>query len=542
MGIAKNKINALTVAVGVILLILSSCERIDFQQVEIGQPYVGLYQGKDCVVVLSLVEEGDVKGKAYFDEGKLVADPVGFSADLKRSGKGTLRIGGVEKHLTKVKLKKNRLEGTLDGTAFSFRLAPNEELPFKSQYKEPCYEVTTEQGRVYARDVQGYWKSYPETDESFAVIYLRKTPELLFKRSLDLDMDLYYPVDYSIGGRHPLLLLIHGGAFCNGYKQSIGYPEMAWHFAERGYVVASINYRMGFGPTADDVDRAGFRALQDAHAAVCYLIENADEFGIDPNLIFAAGSSAGAITALNLAFMRDENRPDAVVQEGTIGALSGDIDREFKVKAVANMWGAVHDLSMLANSPETGIIAFHGDDDHIVPYGYGYPFDGILDLHVDGILGFFGTSFTELVFNPMQGSKAIHDKAQTVKKANGEPMRSELHTCYGESIHHLHVDDWGQLTPYFFDTILPATTRFFCEELVGGTVVELKQIDPPSPWFQAVGCDNVDELHWRVEGGAILDQQDNKRKVLLFGDVYNHLVMVGGMYKNGVEFNEKLSF
>lgn len=526
----------------VCVVVIAACGRVDFGVVDTENPYVGQFQGKDCAVLVDQVQEGNLKGRVYLDEGELLAKPFRFSADLKKNGNGSLKINGDEIPFTKVKLKKNQMQGVLDSASFSLVLAPNDDLPFKSQYKEPCYEVASEQGRVYARDVQGYWKKYRETNESFAVIYLRKTPELVFKKSLDLDMDLYYPEDQSVGVRHPLLLLIHGGGFYNGSKQSIGYPEMAWHFAERGYVVASINYRMGFGPTADDVDRAGYRALQDAHAAVCYLIENADEFGIDPDLIFAAGSSAGAITALNLAFMRDDNRPEAVIQEGTIGAVSGDIDRKFKVKAVANMWGAVHDLSMLTNSPETGIVAFHGDEDHVVPYGYGYPFDGAIDLRVDNLLNFFGRpSVSQLVFNPMQGSKCIHDKAQTIKRNNGEMMRSELHTVHGESIHHLHVDNYGRLTDYFYDTILPATTRFFCEELVGGVLVELIQSEHDERWFEVLGADNVAELHWQVKGGVVVHGTGgDKVKVLFFDDVKKHSVAIGGKYKNSVEFREEL--
>ena len=525
----------------VCVVMVAACGRVDFGVVDTENPYVGQFQGKDCAVLVDQVQEGNLKGRIYLDEGELLAKPFRFSADLKKNGNGSLKINGDEIPLTKVKLKKNQMQGVLDSASFSLVMAPNDDLPFKSQYKEPCYEVASEQGRVYARDVQGYWKKYRETNESFAVIYLRKTPELVFKKSLDLDMDLYYPEDQSVGVRHPLLLLIHGGAFYNGDKQSIGYPEMGRYFAERGFVVASINYRMGFGPTAADVDRAGFRGLQDAHAAVCYLLKYSEEYRIDPDLIFVAGTSAGAITALNLAFMQDDDRPDEVLGEGTIDAVSGDMEQEFQVKAVANMWGAVRDLSMLYNSPETSIISFHGDEDHVVPYEYGFPFDGAIDLHVDNVLSFFGRpSVSQLVFNPMQGSKCIHDKAQTIKRNNGEMMRSELHTVHGESIYHLHVDNYGRLTDYFYDTILPATTRFFCEELVGGILVELIQSEHDERWFEVLGADNEAELHWQVEGGVVVRSDNNKNaKILYFEDAPMHSVAIGGKYKNGVGFFEK---
>lgn len=465
---------------------------------------------------------------------------------------------------------------------------------FKPMYKESLYEVAAEQGRVYAQDVKGYWPSYPDTGGDFGEIYINKVKDLAFSHDLDLDMDIYYPKAPEIQSRRPLLLLIHGGAFYNGDKKDIGYPEMGRHFAERGYVVASINYRLGFKPLAPDVDRAGYRALQDAHAAVCYLIDNADEFGIDTTHIFAAGTSAGAITALNLAFMREENRPESTKKDGVSGWVStttetvvdwldmgihaigslfnrewsiddGDFceklgldsdlgpinavsanDHPFKVKAVVNMWGAVHDLSMIKNSPETSILSFHGDADRIVPYDYGYPFDQVLDPYVDEVIYSLpnsmigladwmrnwvtsGRPVNEWAFNPMYGSKAIHDKATAMG------MRNELHTVEGGG-HSLHVDDYRQeLSDYFEEIILPAMTQFLCEEMAGGQIVRI--VVESDGWYRATGIDNVAELHWVVEGGKIAKKDGNDRVKVEF-DANCHSVTACGKYKNGVEFRE----
>ena len=513
------------------LVLLVSCGKLDFESLETGKPYFGHCQDKGCVLVVDQVEAGNLKGRVYLDEGDLVAQPLGFTSDLKDNGKGRLWIDDGEKRLAKVSLNKGSIKGTVDGNAFVLSLVPETDFSFKSQFKDPCFKVVMEQGRVYARNVRGYWTSYPETGEEFMTIYLRKSFDLVAKERLDLDMDIYYPATPPGEGRRPLLLLIHGGAFFNGDKQSVGYPEMARHFASRGYVVSSINYRLGFKPSADAVDCAGYRALQDAHAAVCYLIDNADEFGIDTTKIFAAGTSAGAITALNLAFMEEDNRPACTYHIGPINAVAGDHDRPFHVNAVVNMWGAVHDLSMINNSPGTSILSFHGDADHIVPYAFGYPFDGVFETPVDGIFDFFGTSVNEVVFNPMQGSKAIHDKAVAMGR------RSELHTVEGGD-HSLHVD-CGRLSHYFYDTIIPNMTRFLYEEIVGGQAVRL---DRDGAWFDVVGADHVAELHWRVDGGVVMAcQGDARAKLLFFGDATEHSVTIGGKYRNGVEFNEKQS-
>lgn len=468
---------------------------------------------------------------------------------------------------------------------------------YKPMYRHPIYDVAEEQGRVYAHGVKGYWSTYSDNGEDFGTIYLNKVSQMTSTKDLDLDMDLYYPKTVAAQARKPLLLLIHGGAFYNGDKQAIGYPEMGRYFAERGYVVASINYRLGFKPLAADVDRAGYRAVQDAHAAVCWLIDNADEFGIDTACIFAAGTSAGAITALNLAFMQEENRPattrsggvkgwvssttkrivgvvDQAVQFiaglfdsdysldsdrickqlgldsdlGPINAVSGSTDRPFRIKAVVNMWGAVHDLSMLKNSPQTGILSFHGDADRIVPYAYGYPFNEVLDPFVDNVIyglpdfmqplaGLMRRWVTddkpinEFAFNPMHGSKAIHDKASAMG------MRNELHTLEGGG-HSLHVDDYrDELSDYFTDIILPNMNRFLCEEMVGGPIVQV--VEESDGWYKATGTGNVAELHWVVEGGKVVKKDGKARvKVKFDGDATRHTVLVCGKYRNGVEFKE----
>lgn len=471
-------------------------------------------------------------------------------------------------------------------------------LNFKPMYREPIYDVV-EEHPVYAEKVKGYWKSYPETGEDFGTIYLGKVSQLGKPKKLDLDMDVYYPQEPVSQAKRPLLLLIHGGAFYNGDKQAIGYPEMGHYFAERGYVVASINYRLGFMPLAADVDRAGYRAVQDAHAAVSYLINHADEYGIDTAHIFAAGTSAGAITALNLAFMDEENRPvttrehgvkgwvseatkgivsiidqgvqfvgrlfnqdwglnpDGICERlgldsdlGPINSVSGASDRAFHIQAVVNMWGAVHDVSMLKNSPQTSILSFHGDDDHIVPYGYGYPFDGLLDPYVvdiiDGLPVFMqpvagwiqawvtdGKLVNEWAFNPMYGSKSVHDKAIALG------MRSELHTLEGGG-HSLHVEEGRDaLSPYFYDIILPNMNRFLCEEMVGGELVQI--VEESDGWYKATGIDNVDELHWMVKGGKIVKKDGCARvKVRFDDDVYTHSVIACGKYGNGLEFRETM--
>ena len=98
-------------------------------------------------------------------------------------------------------------------------------------------------------------------------------------KDLDLTMDVYLPKDTKASLR-PLLVLIHGGAFYNGDKTDKGFPLWAKYFAGMGYVVASVNYRLGFRLNTAAVERAGFRAVQDVDAAIRYLIHNKSVYAV----------------------------------------------------------------------------------------------------------------------------------------------------------------------------------------------------------------------------------------------------------------------
>lgn len=511
----------------VTLILLASCRKVDFGKLETGKPYVGKYQDNDIVVVIDQVQEGGMSGHAYLDKGALEASPVEFDLNVRRNGRGRLKHGATEDRL-KVSMDDGSFKGTCGTSSFLLRPYVQDSVFFRSFFKYPGYDVVEKKDKMYAQAVPGYWSSYPDTGKSFGAIYLDKLGDMAFLQKVDLYMDLYYPADSTPFAR-PLLVLIHGGAFFNGDKASSGYPEMGRYFAERGYFVASINYRMGFLPTSQAIDRAGYRAIQDANAAVRFLLCHADKYQIDPDHVFVAGTSAGAITALNLAFMREEDRPEASYEItfgsdlGPLGTVGPEFAMPFNVKAVVNMWGAVQELSILANSPTTSVLSFHGDEDNIVPYDAGLPFHDMLP------------SYAEDVFRPMYGSKSITEKLTALGN------RCEFHTCHGGG-HSLHVDEKDRPSQYFYDTILPSMTRFLCEELADGVTVELAQTEPDGQWFEASGIDNVAELHWWVDGGAIVDRRDqDKVKVLFYGDAPSHTVRASGIYQNGMEFCEEYS-
>lgn len=363
-------------------------------------------------------------------------------------------------------------------------------------------------------EAKGYWTSNVTDNEGYLEIFAKGVSSSAKKKNLDLLMDVYLPENDSIEAR-PLLVLIHGGAFYIGDKADNPIVLWAKHFAACGYVVASINYRMGFQLTKASIERCGYCAVQDAHAAMRFLLSKKEEYRINPDYIFVAGSSAGAITSLNLAFMRNDTRPESSYKHGASADL-GDIEssgnalkQDFRIRAVANMWGAVNDLSLLSAS-KTAIISFHGDADKLVPYDEGIPFSD-MKVKIGG-----------LFFNKMYGSASVHRKAQQLG------YRSELHTFKGAG-HAPHVDKENQLTQEFYYIKDHITDFFYSEFIPSATAVRR---EPGQPQWYRLDGDGLKDVRWKVEGGFILAEEGGRVRVVFVARA-PHSLRASALWENG---------
>ena len=128
-------------------------------------------------------------------------------------------------------------------------------------------------------------------------------------QTVTLLADVYRPAGDTATGR-PLIIWVHGGSFCCGNKTSPEIVDQATQFAHKGYVTASISYRLNPGGCSvpnEACVHAIFDARADAQSAVRFFRTNAATYGIDPDRIAIGGTSAGAITALGVAY--DRTRP-----------------------------------------------------------------------------------------------------------------------------------------------------------------------------------------------------------------------------------------
>ncbi len=198
-----------------------------------------------------------------------------------------------------------------------------------------------------------------------------------FTTAKDLKLDIFQPVG-DIEPNRALIIFAHSGGFINGSKGNEDMQALSDTFAHYGYVTASMDYRLNFNLlSSNSSERAVWRGVQDASAAVRFFKQNAGQYNIDSNKIFVWGSSAGAFLAVGLAYVDDAERPASTFSSPNLGCkdCSGNsYTATSKVMGIISCWGATKDTSWVQSNNNTPVQLFHGTNDGTVPITEGYPF------------------------------------------------------------------------------------------------------------------------------------------------------------------------
>jgi len=177
----------------------------------------------------------------------------------------------------------------------------------------------------------------------------------------------------------PAIFIFHGGAFIPGIGsfRSQEMINLSKYYAARGFVAISVEYRDANLLTPSWI-KAGYCATQDAKAALQYFANHHRKYNIDPESFYLTGISAGAITALNAAFL--EHGESIELRQEKLDRIYGRIDglgeqahTNYAIKGVLNICGAAFDLDMIDNA--IPVVSVHGTKDKILPYACGMPFE-----------------------------------------------------------------------------------------------------------------------------------------------------------------------
>lgn len=193
----------------------------------------------------------------------------------------------------------------------------------------------------------------------------KETPIYSVKDGQELKMDIYSD-DSAGAGLHPCLIFVFGGGFKDGTRDNEIYIDFFRYFAARGYIVASIDYRLGMKDTGapgifdtKPLQNAISLAVSDLYSATVYLLDNAGKLGIDSSLILISGSSAGAIAALQADY-----------HLSNLHDIAAELPRDFRYAGVISFAGGVFSKEGVPDYKRgpAPTLFFHGSADKLVPY------------------------------------------------------------------------------------------------------------------------------------------------------------------------------
>jgi hypothetical protein len=229
----------------------------------------------------------------------------------------------------------------------------------------------------------------------------------------NLAMDIYSSSD-NTDAKKPLVIFLHTGNFLpryvnngvSGARDDSATVAFCKRLAQRGYVVASISYRLGWNPASpnenvrrETIINAAYRGVQDLSACVRFFKKDAagsNTYGIDTTKIAAGGQGTGGYITLAYStldrqseiriekfYNLDANRwmvQDSALMgdregfkiPGTTGALVIENHKGHTSNAqiTFNLGGALGDSSWL-EAGSLPIISVHGIQDPFAPYKLG---------------------------------------------------------------------------------------------------------------------------------------------------------------------------
>jgi len=221
-----------------------------------------------------------------------------------------------------------------------------------------------------------------------------------------LNFDLYEPAGDTVAER-PLVIMLHTGTFLpiiyngnpTGMRNDVATTNICKSYAKRGYVVANLEYRLGWNPYAATQEeraaslmKAVYRAMQDTKSAVRFFRKDyamGNQWGIDTSRIILCGQGSGGWVALGyatvdkLAEIQLPKFLDAnavpLIDTAAIGDWDGvggmynmesNLGYSNDIHMVCSMGGGIGDLSWL-EAGDVPMCAVHCPTDPVATYTTG---------------------------------------------------------------------------------------------------------------------------------------------------------------------------
>ncbi len=205
---------------------------------------------------------------------------------------------------------------------------------------------------------------------------------------ITLEADIYHPTNaIDTEQERPLIIYLPTGNFLppvvngapTGSRKDSSAVNMAKLLAKRGYVVAVIEYRLGWNPTSPDqvvrtgtILNAAYKGMQDSKAAVRFFRNDratVNTYKINPNKVALIGEGTGGYIAMAHAFLnspskigrlpglggtkflRTQNPDSSVIDTNRVGNFNGTNDIPLDISALLTTGDLTKVSGNFANYP-----------------------------------------------------------------------------------------------------------------------------------------------------------------------------------------------
>lgn len=285
-----------------------------------------------------------------------------------------------------------------------------------------------------------------------------ESPSTMVKLA-DLRMDVYQPDQLlDCEQARPFFIYLHTGDLMPpplngrpvGTRKDSSAVEVCRRMAQRGYVAASLSYRLGWKPHANDPDtlrgtwfNALYRAMHDLKEGIRVLKLNAAQYHGDLDKVIVCGEGIGGSIALAAATLDDSTElyipkllPDASEpdtsfvdpwREGDLDGFNGMYNlyrpslNNSDFDLCVSIGGTLVDTSWLAPG-DPAMLAFHGVFDPIAPFPAG---DLLAGPGGAGIIPVHGPD----VYQPL--ANAMGNNAAFTGLPDGDPYTDRARDLYG---------------------------------------------------------------------------------------------------------------
>ena len=173
-------------------------------------------------------------------------------------------------------------------------------------------------------------------------------PQLPNGKSTSLKMDILIP---EPARKRTVVLYVPGGGFVVAAKESA--LNLRTFVAEAGFAVASVQYRT-------TRDGANYRdGVEDIKAAIRFLRENADRYGINADVVAVWGESAGGYLAAMVGVTNHNGTFEAGANLNQSSDVQGVID-DFGASDISKIAGDFDAVTQHATYTNAGLIQYIG--------------------------------------------------------------------------------------------------------------------------------------------------------------------------------------